>query len=188
MKKIFAMFLVLAFPCVTVFAADDNVGETLGYVAEIYGDVIHIVGEPLTDGAFCEVLVRVGDAPVYDLRTGFRVCASEIRKDMDARVAYFLDDEPGAVVVWLNWDYDDAAVFTVTASENITVGAEGTVFLCAGGRYRVALFPDTIILCPHHGPLSHCDVAPGMEFFVWVDMITASTPASVYPDKVVLVY
>jgi hypothetical protein len=186
MKKIF--FTLIFCVGLTVFAYADNVGETIGYVIDIYEDVIFISGEPLGNG-FPNALVKIGDAPIYDLRTGTRAFADEIEIDMDVRAIYNVYEEPfDALVVWLNWDDDDAAVFTVTASENITASADGMVFLSTEGKYRVALTHDTIILDPYQGLLSPADVVPGMEFFVWVDMITASTPALVYPDKVVVVH
>lgn len=199
MKKIlFALFVsfVLCFarcPGLTAFAAGDNVGETIGYVTDIRGDVVHVTGEPLTESGFEAAAVRIGNAPVYDLRTGERVSKREIFRDTDVRIAYFVPESGplqmplSAVVVWLNWNEDDAAVFTVRVSENIYVGADSTVFLCADGKYRVELTPDTVIYDPLNGLISHREVTPGMEFFVWVDILTASTPALIYPDKVVVV-
>jgi hypothetical protein len=188
MKKIFCAVFLIALSNLTVFAYDDNVGETIGYVAEISGDTVLVVGEPLKRNGLASALVRLGNAPVYDLTTGFRTRADEIKKDADIRVAYNLQGgEPFcAIVVWLNWDEDDAAVFTVAVSENINSG-DDVVFLSADGKYRVALTRETIILDAQGKKLSPENVTAGMEFFVWVDMITASTPALVYPDKVVLI-
>jgi hypothetical protein len=190
MKKYFALLiLICAFWNLTAFAYGDNVGETIGFVADFYGDTVYIAGEPLNAHGLKDVYVCVGDAPVYDLTTGFRAFASEIEIGTDIRAAYFAEGaEPfGALIVWLNWDNDDAAGFTVVVSENINFAADGTVFLSADGKYRVAVSPNTLIIDPHTGLLSPEEITPGMEFFVWVDMITASTPALVYPDKVVLV-
>jgi hypothetical protein len=190
--KIFtaALFVAGFLIGLTVFAYGDNVGETIGYVSDIHGEVICIEGEPLTEHGFSDVFIRLGNAPVYDLLTGFRVCSEDIFPDTDIRAAYTITrNEPfPAVVVWLNWDNEHAAAFTVTASENINTGSDETVFLCKNGKYCVVIAPETIIIDPHYGTLSHEDITSGMEFFVWVDMITASTPALVYPDKVVVVY
>jgi len=186
----FFAFIIVALSSLTVFADGDNVGETIGYVMEINGDIVHIAGESLTENGFSDVLISVGNAPVYDLISGFRVYVEDIEQDMGIRTAYYAGSaEPfPAVVVWLNWNDDDAAVFTVVVSENINSGADGMVFLSTDGKYRVAITPDTIILDPYYGLLLPEDIVPGMEFFVWVDMITASTPALVYPDKVVVVH
>jgi hypothetical protein len=180
----------------TVSAANDNVGETIGYVVEFNGDIVHVVGEPLDESGFSGAFVQLGNAPVYDLRTGFRVPAEAIQKDMDIRMAYRVPQgansgstEPfHAIVAWLNWNEDDAAVFTVEVSENSSYGIEGLVFLSADGKYRIVLTPETLIIDPHYGILSPSEISAGMEFFVWVDILTASTPALVYPEKVVVVY
>ncbi|MCL2197890.1 MAG: hypothetical protein FWB80_03100 [Defluviitaleaceae bacterium] len=196
MKKfIMAALVFIFFLNLTAYAYGDNVGETIGYVIDIEDDVVHFMGEPLTPRGFSNARVSIGGAPVYDLRTGFRVSAEEIMVDDDIRIAYYvplsqsgkLEPFP-AVVAWLNWDCDSAAVFTVTVSDNISSSEESTVFLCSNGKYRVAITPDTVILDPYSGQLTPADIHPGMEFFVWVDILTASTPALIYPEKVVLVY
>ncbi|MCL1884175.1 MAG: hypothetical protein FWF81_10560 [Defluviitaleaceae bacterium] len=188
-KACMLAILIVAFCGLTVFAYGDSVGETIGYVREIDGDVVHIVGEPLTENGFPDVFVKIGSAPIYDLLTGFRVYAEDILNDMDIRMAYRVQKtEPfHAMVVWLNWDDDDAAVFTVTVSDNINNNADGVAFLCANSRYRVELTHDTLIIDPLYGEISPKDIFAGMELFIWVDMITASTPALVYPNKVVVV-
>ncbi|MCL2047981.1 MAG: hypothetical protein FWG87_04565 [Defluviitaleaceae bacterium] len=198
--KIFVKFafpIIILFSGLTVFAYDvnvnttgENVGETIGYVINIHGDILHIDGEPLTVSDFSNVLVNIARAPIYDLRTGFRVLSQSIREDTALRVAYEIGGgEPfPAVAAWLNWDDDDAAAFTVEVSESISAGYSDTAFLSADGKYRVTLTPETLIFDPFHGILSPSDIVHGMELFVWVDMITASTPALVYPDKVVVVY
>jgi hypothetical protein len=195
MKIISAIVLIFSFSSLTVFAYDDtvfesNVGETIGYVLSIRGDIVQVLGEPLAADGFSNVLVNIENAPVYDLRTGFRVLAQNIREEMDIRVAYHIrESEPfPAVVAWLNWNDEDAAVFTVTVSENIVSDEDDVIFLSADKKYRVALTPQTIIYDPFHGLLSPQEISHGTELFVWVDMITASAPALVYPDKVVVVY
>jgi hypothetical protein len=192
MKKLFAIFLLCAIfmqGLTAVYGMGDNVGEIIGYVAEIHGDIIFVSGEPLREGGVAEAAVRLGGTPVYDLRTGFRTSPHEITRDMDIRTAFReTASEPfPAVVTWLNWSDENAAVFTVIASENISTNEDGTVFLCTDGKYRMAITSDTVVICPYEGYLSPWEITPGMEFFVWVDMITASTPALVFPDKVVLI-
>ncbi|MCL1842887.1 MAG: hypothetical protein FWF79_03670 [Defluviitaleaceae bacterium] len=189
-----AIICVICFivsPNLTVFAVGDNVGETIGFAEDIFDDAVRVVGEPLTASGYSSAYVSIGNAPVYDLLTGLRVDASEIYRGTEIRVAY--DTRRGvepfpAIVVWLNWGYEDAAVFTVVVSDNIRGDGDSTVFLCADEKYRVSLDSDTIIFDPHLGFLSHDNIRPGMEFFVWVDMITASTPALVFPEKVVVVH
>jgi len=174
----------------TVLAAGDNVDETIGYVTRVDGGKIYISGEAITSDGLPDVVVDLGDAPIYDLLTGLPMLAHEINADMGIRAAYgaAAEGKPRpAVVVWMNWDYDNAAVFTVVVSENVHYGTDGVVFLSADGKYRVALTPEIVILDDRHNELYPSDIKPGMEFFVWVDMITASNPALVYPDKVVLI-
>ncbi|MCL2225024.1 MAG: hypothetical protein FWB96_08685 [Defluviitaleaceae bacterium] len=189
MKK-FASFVICFVMLQSVPVRGFSVEEIIGYVVEINDDIVHIVGEPFAEEGFSDTLIRVGNAPVYDLRTGFRAGKYDIVQDMDIRTAFsYSGTEPfPAVVVWLNWNDDNAAVFTVVASENINTSEDSTVFLSADGKYRVALTPETMILCPYNGYLSPWDITSGTELFVWVDMITASTPALVYPDKVVVVH
>jgi len=191
MKKLLVVVLSIFLSVnLTVLVLGANVDEIIGYVMDIHDDIVHVVGEPFADDGLQGALVRIGEAPVYDLRTGLRVPAQSIRKDMDIRIAYNVQqtsDPFPAVVVWLNWDDDDAAVFTVEVSENITHGNEGFVFLSADGKYRVVLTPETTILDHNNKNLPVSEITSGMEFFVWVDMITASTPALVYPEKVVVV-
>jgi len=186
------VFVVLiASQCFTVLAVSGSVDETIGYIIDVEDDVLHISGDALTAGGFSKVAVQVGDAPIYDLLTGLPISLCGITPEMSIRTAYgsAVAGLPSpAVVIWVNWDYDDAAAFTVTVSENIHYCPDGVVFLSTDGRYRVALTDDILILDYHHNLLNSADIVPGMEFFVWVDMITASSPALVYPDKVVLVY
>jgi len=189
-KLLICLFAVAAvFQGLTVLAAGDNVNETIGSVVSLEGDKIGVVGEAITDGGLTEVVVRVGGAPIFDLRTGLPITLQDIVPEMGVRAAYEKSEGvANAVAIWVNWDFDDAAVFTVLASENIHYGADGVVFLSADGKYRVVLNQETQILDYNHNPLTPADIAPGMEFFVWVDILTASCPALVYPDKVVQIY
>ena len=191
-----ALLCASAFPPPPAFAYAEEpviIGETIGYVTQVHGDVLHVVGEPLTNSGFESVRVRIGDAPVYDLRTGFKASRHVITKNTNLRIAYIVPPQADtaapleAVVLWLNWNEADAAVFTVIASENFRNDTEGTVFLCSDGKYCISLAPDTEILDSRGNRLSHANITQGMEFFIWVDMITASSPALVFPHKVVQV-
>ncbi|MCL1844656.1 MAG: hypothetical protein FWF77_02000 [Defluviitaleaceae bacterium] len=180
--------IFIALQGVEVFG-DNKIGETIGFVMEISGDVLHVVGDPLTPSGYASVLVSVGDAPVYDLKTGHRVRADAITLDSDVRVAYNLGgDEPhSAVVFWLNWSCADAAAFSVFVGESIVISEDSATFLCANEKYRITITADTTIIDPNRGYLSPAEITTGMEFFVWTDMITASFPALVFPEKIVVV-
>jgi len=193
MKKC-AMVLILALviiPHLTVKAADvtleTDIDETIGIVEDFSGGYLYIVGEALTYGGLDDVTVQLGDAPVYDLLTGLPVYAGSIEAGMEVRVAYLMQEEdyPQAVAIWLSPSHEEAAVFSTVVSDNIYYGRDYTVFLSADGRYRITLTADTYIYIPGFGEISPEDIQPGQEFFVWVDMITASSPALVFPDKVV---
>ncbi|MCL2217908.1 MAG: hypothetical protein FWB91_12950 [Defluviitaleaceae bacterium] len=193
MKKVtVCIFAILVFfQGLTVLAAGDNVNETIGSVIGLEDDRISIIGEAITDGGLPELVIQVNDAPIFDLLTGLPIKIDDIAPGMGIRVAYrpSMDGRPApAVAVWMNWDFEEAAVFTVLVSENIQYGTDSVIFLSADGKYRVAFTRETQILDYNHNPLNPGDIAPGMEFFVWVDMITASCPALVYPDKVVQIY
>jgi hypothetical protein len=178
--------LLIALSLVTL--ASSPIFETIGYVTHAEDEIVHLVGEPLEDDGYYNAIIHLANAPVYDLRTGFRVPSDTIKKGSDIRVAYHTHTDPfHAVVAWLNWNEPDAAVFTVVAGESLSTSPETTTFLSADGKYRLFLTPETIIIDPHHGPLSPDKIRTGMEFFIWVDFITASTPAMVYPEKIVLV-
>ena len=187
---IFILALALI-PHLTVNAAGVNlemeIDETIGIIEDSKWGELHIIGEALTYGGLDEVVMQIGDAPIYDLTSGLPVSVSSIKAGMEARVAYYQyeDDLPQAVAIWLHPSHEDAAVFSTTVSDNIYYGADYTVFLSACGRYRITLTEDTFIFVPGLGPITLEDIVPGQEFFVWVDTITASSPALVYPDKVV---
>jgi len=163
----------------------DEIGETIGIVVGLDGKQMHVVGEPLTVAGHTDIVVDISRARIYDLLTGFPVYISFIQEGMNVRIAY--DMSKSALAVWLNCDYENSAVFSVAVSDNIKYGQGHCVFLCSEGKYRITLTPETVIIDPHHGYLSPLDVFPGQELFLWVDMITASSPSLVYPDKVVLI-
>ena len=196
MKK-WTLILALALSFIlylTANAADvtlepDVIDETIGIIEDFVSGQLHISGEALTVDGLDNVVIELGDAPIYDLLTGLPVSAWDIESGMEVRAAYFIqpDRMPQAVAIWLSPGHEDAAVFTTMVSENIQYGPDYCVFLSADGRYRVTLTTDTEILGPGYGLITTQDIVPGQEFFVWVDMITASSPALVFPDKVVLI-
>jgi len=182
--------LILLFVLYLTFATAGGmntceVGETVGEVLAFTGTHLRVVGEPLTSAGGSDVWVEIGDAPIYDLWTGFCQDVSSIKIGMSARVAYVGNK---ALAVWLNYGRGDSAVLSVVVSDNIQYGADFAVFLSGDGKYRVVLTSETVIIDPGVGEISVLDVLPKQEFFVWVDMITASSPSLVYPDKVVLIY
>jgi len=195
MKKkmlVIALALMLA-THLTVLGVDVNfetvIDETVGVIEDFSHGKLHISGEAITYGGLDEIVLVLGDAPIFDLLTGLPVSADCIEIGMDVRVAYLLQPDvlPQAVVIWLSPTHPDAAVFTTIVSENIQYSPDYAVFLSADAKYRITLTKETVIYCPQNGELSFVDIMPGQEFFVWVDMITASSPAQVYPDKVVLI-
>jgi len=187
MKRWFFFALIMVFiPCLTVKASNDNfnVNETIGIVKDFCGDFLFVSGEALTPFGFDDVELRVGDAPVFDLLTGLPVSVLSLQPGVEVRVAY-MGDPPQATAIWLHPNHENSAAFTVMVSDNIQYGLGYCVFLSADGRYRVTLTEDTYVLDVEYGQISPEDVVPGQAFFVWVDMITASSPAIVYPEKVV---
>jgi len=172
----------------TVIVMGDTVGETLGHVLKIEDGFIYLQGEVITKDGFNEVKIKVGDAPIYDLITGSRKMLDDIKIDMSIRAAYLLnegDTLAQAITIWLNWEENDAAVFTTYVSENITYGEEAVFFLSEDKKYRIVLTLETPVYTFGDKKLSIQKIKPGMEFFVWVDMITAGSPALVYPYKIV---
>jgi len=193
MKKwmlLLALALALC-PYLTVKAADVTfemeIDETLGIIEDFSWGFLHISGEPLTPLGLEDAIIQLGDAPIYDLLTGLPVQAHSLMPGVEVQVAYL--QQPGAlpqaVAIWLNPGHQNAAAFTTTVSDNIQYGPGYCVFLSADGRYRITLTEDTCIYSSAFGLIAPEDVVPGQVFFVWVDMITASSPALVYPDKVV---
>ena len=194
MKKVFLstliFVLVLAFisPS-TVVEAAEHIHEIMGVIIQKDGEQLHIVGESLT-GHCGEVIVSIGNAPIYNLLTGRLEQAHAISGNISVRAAYIPRQESHpheAITVWLHALEDEAAVFSTVVSENIQYGVDHCVFLSTDGKYRITLNLDTLITDPNAGLLHPNEVYPGQEFFIWVDMITASNPALVYPYQVVLI-
>ena len=193
MKKFFALLCLILSLDLTVLAFDDmnTVGETAGHVVSFDGQEIHVVGEAITSAGYADVIICIKNSPpVYDLLTGFEISPSTIYEGMCIRAAYLpsgLFGKPSeAITVWANWDFDDSAVFSVVVSENIQYGNGYCVFLSQDGKYRITVTYETSLTCPYFGTITPRDILPYQEFFVWVDMITASSPALVYPDKMVM--
>ena len=188
-KLIFALILIVSPLLNTAAYNPANVGETIGEVIAIDGYYLHVTGQPLTPAGKADITANIQNAPIYDLLTGFPACVSDIMPHMSIRIAYIqTGDKATAIAVWLNCDYEDSAVFTVVVSDNIQYGEDYSTFLSTDGKYRVTLSHKTSIIDPYMGQeLTPLDIVPGMEFFIWVDMITASSPSQVYPNKVVLI-
>jgi len=191
-KLIIAIFVISIFGVqLTVTAQGITLeGETIGYVIDRDGDYIHIIGDLLSDVGFEDVIIDISGSHIYDLLTGFPISAQDIHIGTSIRVIYRIppsQNEPfEALTVWINWDSPDAAVFSTEVSLNIQYGNGSCAFLSSDGKYLVMLCEDTIVICPFRGEISPLDIVFGQELFIWVDMITASTPALVYPDMVVL--
>jgi len=190
MKKLSMMACLFIIANLTVIAYGGMYtgNETIGYVHAFDGERLHVVGEAITHSGREDVLIDISSAPIYDLLTGHQVSPRAVHEGVSIRVAYVISHkEPfDALAVWLNWDSSEAAVFSAMVSENIQYIDGACVFLSSDGKYRITLSQDTVIICPRRGQLTPMDIVPGHEFFVWVDMITASSPAKVFPDKVVL--
>ncbi|MCL1787154.1 MAG: hypothetical protein FWG38_04140 [Defluviitaleaceae bacterium] len=184
-KQLWKMWLPILTLHLTFFTAggmyiSDALYETIGIVAGLEQNTLFIA--PFLSGE--HVVVSLENARIYNLLTGFSVDAGYIEKGQSVRAAY--DGAGRALAVWLNHDDANAAVFSITISDNIQYGADYCVFLCTDNKYRVTLSPQTVIIDPYGEQIFPGDVAPGQALFVWVDMITASSPSLVYPEKVVL--
>lgn len=192
MHKVLAAIILFGFSIFISTGAECAIHETIGLVESFDGEHLHVTGEPLTVGGYSDIVINISHAPIFDLLTGHPVpidCQgfynNFIEVGMSVRIAF--TDNMEALAVWLNFDYEEAAAFSVVVSDNIQYGKDYAVFLCMDGKYRITLAVDTIIIDPLHGEITLADVIPGQEYFVWVDMITASSPAQVYPNKVVLI-
>jgi hypothetical protein len=169
----------------TVYARNDMYWQEIqGVVVSNENGRLHIEGESLTGGQN-EAVVYISGATVYDLLTGYPVRSRDIREGTAAQMSFHGDY---AFEVWLNCHEEYAAAFKAIASENIQYTADSCVFLTIDGKYRVYLTPDTYIIDPFAGAITPLDVFPGHEMFIWVDMVTASSPALAFPQKAVLIY
>ncbi|MCL2572514.1 MAG: hypothetical protein FWE11_08930 [Defluviitaleaceae bacterium] len=188
-KWMLVTFILIIFPCLTVKATNVTleIDETIGIILDFTNDFLYISGDALTPMGLNEGTIQLGDAPIYDLLTGLPVHAEKIELGAEVRIAYFYVPEeiPQAVTIWLYPNHEEAAVFTTTVSDNIHYTPDYCVFLSADGRFRITLTHDTTIYDPTQGFLTPEEIEPGQMFFIWVDILTASSPAQVYPEKVV---
>ena len=188
-KSLLTIAFILTF-ALTAFISDDTfeIGEIIGVIETLDDGAAYISGETLF-GDLGSALIELGDAPVYNLLTGLPVLHEELLIGMEVRIAYALEVDaiPQAITLWLYPNNENAAVFTARVSENIQYGPDYCSFLSSDGRYRIILYDDSYIFDPFMERIHPTDIIPGQEFFVWVDMITASSPSLVYPDKVVMI-
>jgi len=185
MKKIIVLLLAIFGFNLTVSA--QIIDETIGHVVSFDGEVLHITGEAITPTGKTDVLISIQSAPIYDLLTGFEIAPHNISENTSIRAAYVQGGQPkDAIALWVNWDYDNSAVFSVVVSENIQYGRDYAVFLSHDGKYRITVTSETEIECPYFGKITPADILPEQEYFIWVDMITASSPALVYPERIVM--
>ena len=191
--RLFAIVVALAIlTSLTAKAANVNfeqVDETIGVILDYDNGYLQIHGDPLTPGGFFEATIDIGDAPIYNLLTGLPASVNSLVPGTQVRTAYFShpDAAPQAVAIWLHPNHKNAAAFTITVSDNIQYGHGYCNFLSTDGRYRIILTDDTYILDPTYGPQAPEYIEPGQTMFVWVDVLTASSPALVYPEKVVTI-
>jgi hypothetical protein len=120
MKRLLFVLLAMLISCLPLYNiyADNSFNEIIGYVTEVEGDSVYIFGESTFTAEPFHVLVDIGDAAVYDLVTGYSVPKDTIKTGMGIRTVYH-NDSGEAAVVWINWDDEYAAVFSVTVSDNI---------------------------------------------------------------------
>jgi hypothetical protein len=172
----------------TVFAVDDMyLQEVLGHVVSNQDGYVQIVGESLTiPGMMGTFTLYAGEASLYDLLNGYPAHVDALPEGATVRAVYTPDYY--AHTVWFNLGAEGSAAFKAMVSDNIYYGEEGCVFLTDDGKYRVTVSPETRVIDPYYGQMAAHDIRPGYEMFIWVDMVTASFPAQVFPEKVVFVY
>ena len=158
--------------------------ETLGEAIPQNNGYLHISGIALTDNAFDEILLYIGDAEVYDLRTGFAINKDDILEGDQVRVVY-QDDQ--ALEIYVHAGDPTAADFMVVVSDNIWYAEDGCVFVTIDGKYRITLTEETQLFDSFGYDISWDDIEPGMEMFVWAAFLTASFPGQIIPDKIVLI-
>lgn len=191
MPKPILFVLILAGICLNGLTAYADNGmylqEIYGYVTDRQYDCIQIEGEWLTQpGIAGQVTLDTSMALVYDLLTGFPVHTDMIDEGMTVRASYGYGGY--ADTIWLNCDDPRAAAFKATVSENIYYSRNESVFLTHDGKYRITLSPHTLVIDPYVGLIGADEIEPGQQMFIWAEMVTASCPAQVYPEKVVIIY
>jgi hypothetical protein len=192
MRKRFFCFVLMAVLCLKGLTAYAGNGM---YLDEIYGQVITVEGEYISiDGELLsppyelgQITLDIGMALVYDLISGYPVYASSVYPGMTVRASY--NNRHFADTLWLNCGDPRAAAFKATVSENIYyIDEDESVFLTHDGKYRVTISPETLVIDPYVGLINAYDIYPGQQMFIWAEMVTASSPAQVYPEKVVIIY
>jgi len=158
--------------------------ETLGEAISLEGGYLHISGIRLTDDAWDEVFLYIGDAEIFDLRTGFPIDADEIYEGDTVRVVY-ADDQ--AMEIYVHAGDPVAADFMVVVSDNIWYNDDACIFVTIDGKYRITITEDTLIMDGMGYEISWEDIESGMEMFVWAAFLTASFPGQIIPDKIVLI-
>jgi len=158
--------------------------ETLGEANPQGYGYLHVSGVWLTDGAYDEVSLYVGNAEVYDLRSGFAIGWEEISAGDQIRVVY---EGEHAFEIYVHAGDPRAADFMVVVSDNIWHEEDGCVFVTIDGKYRITLTEETLLFDSFGYEISWDDIEPGMEMFVWAAFLTASFPGQIMPDKIVLV-
>ena len=183
MRKAICLAIILAIIPINTLAYSDFY-ETIGEAIAVEDGYLLVSGIGLTDGAQDEVLLFIGGAEIYDLRTGFPMDPNNIRQGDSLRVAY--DTEGSALEVYVHAGEVGSADFMVVVSGNIWYSDEGCVFVTIDGKYRIILDEDTLLLDSYGYEMSWDEIEPGMEMFVWAAFVTASFPGQVIPDKIVL--
>ena len=183
MKRLAVCFaLIFAYMTSSVMAYG-HVMETLGEAIPRGDGYLLVSGIGLTEGAFDEVLLYIGDADVYDLLTGFSISPEDIYEGDSVRVVYESDQ---ALEIYLHAGEQDAADFMVVVSDNIWYSEDGCAFVTIDGKYRITLLEDTLLYDAYGYEMSWEEIVPGMEMFVWASFVTASFPGQVVPDKIVI--
>jgi len=185
--------LLLAVLCNTHTAAfwedwQNSTSETYGAATPRADGYLQVSGMALTDGAWDDVLLCLQDAWVYDLRTGFAAEPAAITHGDAVRVVYEPAGDAFGTAVWvyLHAGEPDAAGLRVTAGEPVWHTATGCHFMTPDGKYHLRIPPEATLFDAHGAPLSATDIVPGTEMFVWANSLTASFPAQVVPQKIVL--
>ena len=133
---------------------------------------------------------NTSSADAFDLLTGCRIYASEVIQGDSVKIEYAYTNMEwlDAVNVWVNYGADGAAAFKAMVSGDMQFFGDGQcAFLTVDGKYRIMVGGDTEVFDPAVGRIEPAELRPGYEVFVWVDMVTASRPAQVYPEKIVVI-
>jgi len=182
-KKLFMPLLIAAILMFCPIKVH-SYAETLGEAISLEGGYLHISGIRLTDDAWDEVFLYIGDAEIFDLRTGFVIGVDEIYEGDTVRVVY-LEDQ--ALEIYVHAGDPVAADFMVAVSDNIWYSDEACIFVTIDGKYRITITEETLVMDGLGYEISWEEIEPGMEMFVWAAFLTASFPGQIIPDKIVLI-